>query len=88
MLQFLLDLEQTWFKVQSFLGGSIQEVRGLVCSMNLGSEGSKFKGFIPIPNGKFTHILIFYEVRTFGSVRGLVFFGRFGGSKFSFRGQT
>ena len=54
------------------------------CSMNLGSGGSKFKGFIPIPNGKFTHILIFYEVRTSASIRGSVFIGRFGGLKFSF----
>ena len=29
---------------------------------------------------------IFYEVRTFGLVLGLVFFGRFGGLKFGFRG--
>ena len=57
-----------------------------------GLEGSRFGfgggsrfgifRFIPIPNEKFTHFLIFYEVKTFGSVQGLVFFGRFGGSKF------
>ena len=48
--------------------------------MNLGLGGSRFGifRFIPIPNGKFTHILIFYdEVRTFDSVLGSVFFGRF-----------
>ena len=58
--------------------------------MNLDSGGSRFESFrfVPIPNGKFTHVLIFYAVRTFGSVRGSVFFGRFGGSKFGFRGQT
>ena len=33
--------------------------------------------FVPIPNGKFTHFLIFYEVRTFGLVQASVFFGRF-----------
>ena len=41
-----------------------------------------------MPNEKFTHFLIFYKVKTFGSVRGSVFFGRFGGSKFGFRGRT
>ena len=52
--------------------------------MNLGSGGSRFEifRFVPIPNGKFTHFLIFYEVRTFGSV----FFVRFEGLKFSFKG--
>ena len=40
--------------------------------MNLGSGGSSFRifRFVPIPNGKFPHFLIFYAVRTFGSVRG------------------
>ena len=58
--------------------------------MNLGLGGSRFRifRFVPIPNGKFTHFLIFYEVRTFGSVRGSVLFGRFGGSKFGFRART
>ena len=45
-------------------------------------------GFVPISNGKFTYFFIFYVVRTFGSVQGSFFFGRFGCSKFSFRGQT
>ena len=51
------------------------------CRTNLGLGGSRFRifRFVPIPNGKFTHFLIFYEVRTFGSVRGSVFFGMFGG---------
>ena len=46
---------------------------------NLGSGSSRFRifRFVPISNGKFTHFLIFYAVRTFGLVRGLVFFGRF-----------
>ena len=37
---------------------------------NLGSGGSRFGilRFVPIPNGKFTHFLIFYAVRTFGLV--------------------
>ena len=57
---------------------------------NLGSGGSRFGifRFVPIPNEKFTHFLIFYEVKTFGSVRGSVFFGRFGGSKFGSLGRT
>ena len=37
-------------------------------------EVRNFQGFVPIPNGKFTHFLIFYEVRTFGSVQGSIFF--------------
>ena len=64
---------------------------------NLGLGGSRFGifKFVPISNGKFAHFLIFYVVRTFGSVQGSVFFGRFeawfertnlgsGGSRFSF----
>ena len=51
--------------------------------MNLGSRFRIFK-FVPIPNGKFTHFLIFYEVKTFGLAQGSVFFGRFGGLKFGF----
>ena len=45
--------------------------------MNLCVGGLRFGifRFVPIPNGKFTHVLIFYAVRTFGLVRGLVFFG-------------
>ena len=37
---------------------------------NLGSGSSRFGifRFVPMPNGKFTHFLIIYEVRTFGSV--------------------
>ena len=40
--------------------------------MHLGLGGLRFGifSFIPIPNGTFTHFLIFYEVRTFGSVQG------------------
>ena len=58
--------------------------------LNLCLGGSSFGifRFIQISNGKFTHFLIFYAVRTIGSVQGLVFFKRFGGSKFSFRGRT
>ena len=50
------------------------------------SRGSRFRifRFIPIPNGKFTHFLIFYAVRTFGLAKVLVLFGRFVGSNFSF----
>ena len=46
---------------------------------NLGLGGLRFGilRFVPISNGKFTYFLIFYAVRTFGLVRGLVFFGRF-----------
>ena len=33
--------------------------------------------FAPIPNEKFAHFLMFYVVRTFGSVPGSVFFVRF-----------
>ena len=64
----------------------------LICSdakimvKNLGSGSSRFGifRFVPIPNGKFTHFFIFYLVRTFGSVRSSVFFGRFRNFKFSF----
>ena len=40
--------------------------------MILGSGCSRFRifMFVAISNGKFTNFLIFYEVRTFGSVQG------------------
>ena len=66
----------------------VQEVQGLVLVDEHSLGGSTFGifRFIPIQNGNFACFLIFYEVRTFGSVEGLVFFGKFGGSKFDFRG--
>ena len=66
----------------------VQEVQFWM--MNLGSGCSKFGilTFVPVPNGKCTHFLIFYAVRTFGSVQGSVFSGMFEGSKFGFRGRT
>ena len=44
-----------------------------------GSGGSRFRifRFVLIPNEKFAHFLLFYEVRIFGSIRGSVFFRRF-----------
>ena len=72
-----VDLEQIWFEVQGlvFLG----RFKVWFWGTNLGSGGLRFRifRFVPIPNGKFTHFLIFYEVRTFGLVQGLVFFERF-----------
>ena len=58
--------------------------------MNLGSGGSRFRifRFIPISNGKFTHFLIFYAVRTFGSVQGFVFFRRVQRFKVQFQGTN
>ena len=49
-----------------------QEVRGLVLEDEPSSGCLRFGilRFVPIPNGKFIHFLIFYAVRTFGSVRG------------------
>ena len=40
--------------------------------INLGSGGSRFRifKFVAISNGKFTHFLIFYAVRTFSLVQG------------------
>ena len=39
---------------------------------SLGSVGSRFRifRFVLIPNDKFTQFMIFYLIRTFGSVRG------------------
>ena len=80
-------LGQTWFgsRFGSVFGGSVG-LRFGFWGKTRGSVGSRFGifRFVPIPNEKFTHFLTFYEVKTFGSVRGSVFFGRFGGSKFSF----
>ena len=75
--EYFLDLEQTWFEVRSYLGGSGGSRFGF-------GEGSRFGffRFVPIPKEKFTHFLIFYEVKTFGLVRSSVSedeprFGRF-----------
>ena len=84
MSRFTINLEQTWFEVREVQGSVLEdeprfrmfEVRNFKVHSNM------------YHYGKFTHLLLFCALKTFGLVWGLVFFGRFGGSKFSFRGQT
>ena len=86
-----LDMKWTWFNVRGSLSfGRFGRFKVWFWSTNLDSWGLRFGifRFVPIPNRTFTHFLIFYEVRTFGLVRGSVFFGRFRCLKFGFRGQT
>ena len=80
-------MERTLFEFWSFLGGSGGSV---LDDEPIGSGCLKFGilRFVSIPNGKFTHFLIFYAVRTFGSIQGSVFSGMLEGSKIGFRGRT
>ena len=75
----MMGCQKTWNEPGSRLGlfgglgGSKFKVR--FWRMNLGSGGLRFGifRFILIPNGKFTHFLTFYTVRTFGLVHGSFF---------------
>ena len=85
------NTHQTWNKHGSRFGlfWVVQEVQGSVLEDVPRFGRFKVQNFQVRSNTKdrkFTHFFIFYEVRTFGLVRDSVFFERFGGSKFSFRG--
>ena len=55
----------------------VQEVQGSVLEGKPRFQRfeSRILRFVPIPNGKFTHFLIFYALQTFGLVQGTVILG-------------